>query len=366
MFDLTGLKAAVALHGRVARIVIAGIEGSSPRETGTAMLVWPEGSQGTIGGGALEWQAMARARAQLRTGPAAQLWREALGPQLGQCCGGAVTLLCEVFEAATLAQDWLARAEGLVARPLPGPLPTKARRHSEAAAEADAGSAAAPMAALPLAVQRLRAGARNASRRPAPQMLAGWMLEPIAAPSRPLWIWGAGHVGRALVEVLSPLPDFSLTWIDSGPERFPEAETPGVTRLWAEALGMAEFCRYAPEQAEHLILTYSHAVDLEICHRLLLKTGFRSAGLIGSETKRARFRSRLAALGHSAAAIERIHCPIGDPRLGKAPQAIAIGVAAELLGRYHPAETEITDDDRDCRAAAHRGRDQGLSGGGRQ
>ena len=80
------------------------------------------------------------------------------------------------------------------------------------------------------------------------------------------------------------------------------------------------------------MLTFSHSLDLELCHRLL-GHGFRTLGLIGSATKWARFRSRLAALGHAEARIARIRCPIGDPGLGKHPQAIAIGVAADLLGQ---------------------------------
>jgi xanthine dehydrogenase accessory factor len=93
----------------------------------------------------------------------------------------------------------------------------------------------------------------------------------------------------------------------------------------------------APPEAEHLILTYSHALDLELCHRLL-GHGFASCGLIGSRTKWARFRSRLAALGHGEASVARIRCPIGDPTLGKHPQAIAVGVAQEVLrGTRHEA-----------------------------
>nr|MCE2749619.1 XdhC family protein [Rhodobacter sp.] len=84
--------------------------------------------------------------------------------------------------------------------------------------------------------------------------------------------------------------------------------------------------------ADHLVLTFSHALDLELCHRLLTH-GFASLGLIGSQTKRARFRSRLRALGHSDPQIARIRCPIGDPALGKHPQAIAIGVAQDILHR---------------------------------
>ncbi|HEY0274759.1 MAG TPA: XdhC family protein, partial [Paenirhodobacter sp.] len=86
----------------------------------------------------------------------------------------------------------------------------------------------------------------------------------------------------------------------------------------------------APADARHLILTFSHALDLDLCHRLL-RHGFSRCGLIGSASKWARFRSRLSALGHSDAQILRIACPIGDPTLGKHPQAIAVGVAAALL-----------------------------------
>jgi xanthine dehydrogenase accessory factor len=145
---------------------------------------------------------------------------------------------------------------------------------------------------------------------------------------RQVWVWGAGHVGRALVNVLAPLPGIAVTWLDVSAERFPEAVPEGVTVV--PASDPAVLADHAPLDAEHLILTFSHALDLELCHRLLLR-GFRTCGLIGSATKWARFRSRLTALGHDAPAVGRIRCPMGDPSLGKHPQAIAIGVAAEML-----------------------------------
>ena len=92
----------------------------------------------------------------------------------------------------------------------------------------------------------------------------------------------------------------------------------------------ARLVAHAPRHAEHLVLTYSHALDLELCHRLLAH-GFRHLGLIGSATKAARFRARLQDLGHSAAAISRIACPMGDKSLGKHPQAIALGVGVAFL-----------------------------------
>jgi xanthine dehydrogenase accessory factor len=299
MFDLDALGKAVADHGPVARVVIGAVKGSSPREVGASMLVWANGQSGTIGGGALEWQAAARARAMLGAG-GARLDHEALGPSLGQCCGGAVTLLTEVYDAQNLpdGRDVIARA--------------------------------VDSSAMPLAVKRLIDRARGQGVMPGPQMVQGWMVEPVARPTRQLWVWGAGHVGRALVEVMAPLPGLAITWVDTAPDRFPETLPDTASALPVPDPGLA--VALAPKDAEHLILTYSHALDLDLCHRLLTH-GFSACGLIGSATKWARFRSRLAALGHSAPAIDRIDCPIGNPSLGKHPQAIAIGVASAFLSR---------------------------------
>jgi xanthine dehydrogenase accessory factor len=316
MIDLAALSAALAAHGRVARILVAAHQGSTPRAAGTSMLVWADGEEGTIGGGALEFEALRRARALLAAqAPQARLDRLPLGPALGQCCGGSVTLVTEVF--ATLP----ALADGLFARPLPG-----------------TGPAAGPE---PLALRRLRAGARGEGvRPPRPLLLEGWLVEAAAAPARPLWIWGAGHVGRALAAVLAPLPDLALTWVDTAPDRFPERIPPGVRALPAPDPCAA--VPLAPQAAEHLILTFSHALDLALCDALL-RHGFAGCGLIGSATKRARFRTRLAALGHPPARIDRIACPIGDPALGKHPQTIAIGVAAHLLAPRRAAAPPLQE-----------------------
>ncbi|WGW05063.1 xanthine dehydrogenase accessory protein XdhC [Tropicibacter oceani] len=297
-FDLGALRAAVTAHGRVARVVVADVAGSTPREVGAAMLVWAEngrpGQSGTIGGGTLEFEAARHAFD--RSGAT----RHALGPDMGQCCGGAVTLWTEVFDAAALqafdGQEVIARGPG----------------------------------EMPLSVQRLLARARGSGLRPEPQLLAGWMVEPVTRAQRDIWIWGAGHVGRALVATLAPLPDIAITWVDTGRDRFPDVVPDGVTALPAPQ--PAPLMAHAPKQAEHLILTYSHALDLELCHAAL-SHGFGFCGLIGSKTKWARFRSRLANLGHSSDEIDRICCPIGQKALGKHPSAIAIGVAAQLLNQ---------------------------------
>lgn len=298
--DPAALRAAIARHGAAVRVVIAAHQGSSPREAGAAMLVWSGGQSGTIGGGALEFAAAARARAMLAAGCARQVERTPLGPALGQCCGGAVTLVYERMDAEALAA---LPDTGLHARRVEG------------------------SAEMPLPIARALRAARGEGMATT-LWKSGWLAEPVAPPARALWVWGAGHVGRAIVATLAPLPQLTLTWVDTAPDRFPDPIPPGVTARPAPT--PADLVPLAPGNAEHLILTYSHALDLELCHRLL-HHGFGSAGLIGSASKWARFRARLQALGHTDAQIARIACPIGNPALGKHPQAIAVGVAAALL-----------------------------------
>ena len=300
-FDLTQLSDTIDRHGPVARVVVAETAGSTPREVGAAMLVWSSGQVGTIGGGELEYRAAQTARDHLLTGGHPRLTRLPLGPALGQCCGGAVTLLTECYtrdDIAALGQD------GIVAR------------------------AVAPADATPLAVKRVFEQSRAQGVRPAPLLLQGWMIEPLARPTIPVWIYGAGHVGRALVNVLAPLTNLDITWVDTAPDRFPKTVPTGVSALPtgnpAAAAGLA------PEDAHHLVLTYSHSLDLNICHAILTRP-FATAGLIGSATKWTRFQKRLTALGHSATLVDKVQCPIGDPGLGKTPQAIAVGVASALL-----------------------------------
>ena len=292
MFDRTALQAALTHSPRVARVVVAEVQGSGPREVGASMLVWPGGQSGTIGGGTLEHQATGHALALIPQG-GTRLDRIALGPALGQCCGGAVTLLTEIYDAVPDGP--------VIARP----------------------TADQPM---PLAVKRLLAAARGQGAQPRSQLLQGWMVEPVLQPTRQIWVWGAGHVGRALIHVLHPLPDIALTWIDIAPDRFPDAAPARILPTTDPATAVP----LAPKDAEHLIVTFSHTLDLELCHRLLTH-GFATCGLIGSATKWARFRSRLAALGHAPDQIARITCPIGDPALGKHPHSIALGVAAQML-----------------------------------
>lgn len=307
--DLAALNAAVAAHGRLARVLVAQVRGSAPREPGAEMLLWPGGQQGTIGGGRLEHEAAARALAQLAgsgegSGGRPAVLRQPLGPALRQCCGGAVTLVTELFDAAALA--------ALEAGPFRG---ARAVRLETGPAE------------LPAALAR-RIAAFEARGAPVPLSFErGWLVEPLRAARLPVLICGAGHVGRALAGVLAPLPRLAVTLADARAEMFAAPLPDAVARHLGDPLAAVAA---APAGAVHYVMTHDHDLDLAICDALL-RRGFARAGLIGSATKRARFASRLAALGHAPADIARIECPIGDPALGKHPQAIAVSVAAALL-----------------------------------
>ena len=310
MFDRDALGAAIKVHGKVARIILVQVKGSAPRAAGTSMLVWQTGSLGTIGGGQLEWQSMKEAREMLSDGSATRLRHAALGPALNQCCGGAVSVVTEVFDLARF-HDMDPEFAGVWARPVSmdaGPMPATLKRKLTRAEHSGT--------PFPLTYQN------------------GWLAEAVWRTQRQVVIYGAGHVGHALATVLAPLPQFRVYLSDPRVDLLA-----GLPPSVAINAGLSTDMMAAAEpDAAHFIMTPEHDYDLELCHHHLTRD-FGFAGLIGSATKWARFRKRLAALGHAPDRIDQITCPIGDPKLGKHPQAIALGVAAHMLT---PAMSKLT------------------------
>ncbi len=284
------VQARAALEARPAALVtILATEGSAPRGPGARMLVTCEGLSGTIGGGALEHQATAQARAILDLPPGS--WRVQdypLGPLLGQCCGGRVRLLVERLAAVP-------EGDGPFEVTLGEPL----RRTSLTGNHPGTIAARGP---LPTAGETL--------------------VEPEHADRLPVLMFGAGHVGRAIFARAGGLP-LHIAWFDT---RADAAETPGVVLADEDA---AVACAAAAEDATAVvILTHDHAFDYQLTAAALASRA-RFVGLIGSRTKRARFLSRLAADGIDAT---RLACPIGLPGIvGKEPEVIAIATLAQLL-----------------------------------
>jgi len=326
--DLLELKNMVMRHQAVVRIVITDIKGSTPRGVGTSMLVWATGESGTIGGGALEYQAIKTAREALmkKTGWTAS---HPLGPDLGQCCGGFVKLAGEYFEDKNLPTG----EEGYFLRALP-----------DNGAKALAND-------IPIALCRHLSAARREGTAIEPCLAKNWFLEPLVQAKTDLWIWGAGHVGRALIDIFSKTPDVDITWIDTAADRFPEVVSDQIQIHYSEC--PQTFVIHAPRKAYHIVLTYSHALYLALCDALL-RHHFGYAGLIGSKTKWTRFKKRLMMAGHDENNVKRITCPIGQPELGKHPWQIAIGVAAEFLSRLNGPQKSRGEQDEQPFAALGR------------
>lgn len=334
----TAALEALRQGGPVARVLVAQVRGSAPREAGVSMLVGADSVVGTIGGGELEWQAIRTARALLaNAGPGAQLQRMVLGTDLGQCCGGVVELWMERLTAGDLG--WLERAAQAAsgARPVllastlgPGGL-------EHAFIEPDpAEGAVAGLQSLPRLLRQQEGVA---------------LLERLDSALPALWLFGAGYVGQAVARLFLELP-VRLTWVDARSELFP-SPLPGSVRILA--LDPDAALAQMPAGTHALVMTHNHALDYSLCEALLRRNDFAWLGLIGSRSKAARFRSRLLRAGVPAEHLARLACPIGVPGIhSKWPAAIAVSIAAQLLQQLSataqsaPAATHAATD---CAAA---------------
>ena len=233
-------------------VSVLDVKGSAPRNAGTKMLVTADRCIDTIGGGQLEFDAVQKARELLLRGDNRQLLEEyPLGPKLGQCCGGRVTLLFECFASTAVA----------------------------------------------------------------------------------LALFGAGHVGRALVSILAQLP-VQVRWIDSRADEFPETIPAGVKKIVTPD-PEAEIARL-PLAAFVLVMTHNHPLDYAIAEAALKRNDTAYLGVIGSDTKARRFRMRLGYWGFPQSAIDHMQCPVGLSAVpGKRPMEVAVSIAAQIIERYH-------------------------------
>lgn len=314
----------------VVRVMMAETRGSVPREPGACMLVGLDGAQGTIGGGQLEWDAIAAAQELLNAAvPAARFMTRVLGVDLGQCCGGVAGLWLDCFTASDLA--WLS------------------------AAEASCGPTLLVSRLSPQGVQRQLAPASQQSGCACLLRDEGAVTfsERLDDDRPAVWLFGAGHVGQQLARMLSELP-LQLTWVDSRPHQFPSGFSGGQL-LYLER--PQDAVAMAPEASYFVIMTHSHPLDYELCRAALLRGDSAWVGLIGSDSKAARFRSRLRRDGLSEQAIGRLVCPIGvDGINSKWPAAIAVSVAARLLQLFSlPASPAAYGDLPATRATAQSG-----------
>lgn len=257
-------------------IRVTDTQGSAPRDAGTWMVVTDDRFYNTIGGGHLEFEAIATARELLAKNTGGFEKRFTLGASLGQCCGGVMHLRFDRLPDSVPGAD----------------------------------------------LKRDREGFLQAA------------LEKFHSTLRPVAIVGGGHVGHAIVQALLPLP-FSIMWADSREGIFPNV---AHERLRMEQFDeISECVSQFPKDSLLLIMSFTHAEDLEVVREALMRKRsdpgcFPFIGLIGSKTKWAKFRHRLSERGFSETELAAVTCPIGIAGItGKEPAVIAASVAAQLL-----------------------------------
>ena len=254
-------SAFLAANPRAVRVTIGSVKGSAPRERDAVMLVGPDGIVGTIGGGQLEFMAIAKAHAMLESGEAGTMLDVPLGPEIGQCCGGRVEVALTPVDDA-LAGDIL--------------------------------------------------DAARASDTARPQV----------------YVFGAGHVGKALYVQLSLLPVEAILADTRAEAVAPFAGDPNVRHVAMPETLIEE----ARPGAAFVVMTHDHGLDFLLTSAALQRTDAAYAGMIGSKTKRASFASRFLDEGGSREQLGRLICPIGASSLDdKRPEVIAAMTAAEIL-----------------------------------
>ena len=321
-----------ALKAPAVLVTVAIVEGSVPREPGAKMLVTADGFAGTIGGGHLEHRAIEMARAMLQEGGGPRLERFALGPSLGQCCGGIAHLAFEVVDRDQMALLDKRRQEDtwrvIPAHPM-GMSSHGAAHPAWALFDGDGKQIAG--ATVPTFDRTLGTHVFTdpSGRR--------WLADAVFAPRAHLMLFGAGHVGAAIVRALADLP-CRVTWVDERDDLFPLEVPANVT---VEATDIPEaLAEQAAPGTTFLVMTHSHALDLRLSNAILSRHTQDWFGLIGSDTKRRQFEHRLRERGIGSARIDAMVCPIGLPGIaGKAPAVIAASVAAQLLTVWEATAT---------------------------
>lgn len=232
-------------------ITLLGSRGSTPRESGTKMLVSEDTTYCSIGGGHLEYKAIQIARDLLDSGEALQrIENFPLGPGLGQCCGGSTSVLFESFPGSKVN----------------------------------------------------------------------------------IMLFGAGHVGTALITILGQLP-CRVEWVDSRKAQFPTSLPDNVTALVSDS--PEHELAHMPAGSYYIIMTHTHPLDYAITESVVKRGDARYVGLIGSVTKWRRFQMRFEHRGYSAADIASVHCPVGLESVpGKLPMEVATSIAGEIIALY--------------------------------
>ena len=279
--ELSRQKSAAGVDGEAVFVSVVSTQGSAPREAGTWMAVFAKNLVGTIGGGHVEFEASKQAREFLSRRDDLEPFeqRYVLGTNLGQCCGGVMTLRYEKY--STVGNKYAGYS-----------LKTYINSAEESA-----------------------------------------LNDPGSQSRQQIALFGGGHVGKAIVRILETLP-MQVMWVDSRDEIFPTEVPHNVVTEYSDPVQGA--VNGLPSGSHVLIMSFSHAEDLDIVASCLQRQRDKGdlpfIGLIGSKTKWATFKHRLKNRGFTEQVLNHVTCPIGiDGIKGKEPEVIAVAVAAQLL-----------------------------------
>ncbi|MBL1430745.1 MAG: xanthine dehydrogenase accessory protein XdhC [Robiginitomaculum sp.] len=268
-------------------VTLVETSGSAPRNAGAKMLIWNEGQKGTIGGGELEFRLLKMAKEMLQQPFMRPVLQDfPLGPVLGQCCGGFVTAMLEPLNQYCLGNEKLSVQTCLASG------------------------------------EKALIAVNDDNSKIIITADKHYIIETPRRKPTSIYLFGAGHIGAALAKILLDM-DVDLNWIDSRLDMHPSAQ------ICDDPVQMAIS---APADALFVIVTHCHDLDYALCHSILRKNDIGFCGLIGSDTKRARFIQRLQKDGMTEKQIGQLTCPVGLSGIGgKHPTEIAVAIAAQLL-----------------------------------
>lgn len=310
------------------------VNGSAPREAGARMLVTRESSYLSIGGGHLEYRAIELARKMLDQQCHQSVQQFSLGAALGQCCGGAVTLL---FERIDRPCQWIKQSLGILSSHQSAILLTRVDADSPShVVVKDANE----LPELSIVVQNHLQQRQDCTLQAIPDKKAGqgrYLCQNLRPLDFNILIFGAGHIGQALARIMS-LQSCWISWVDTRDDPFDGVQADNIDSVSTDT-PEAEVT-LAPINSFFVIMTHDHALDLRLTEAVLQRDDFAYLGLIGSRSKRTRFEHRLREKGFTPDQLAAITCPVGIAGIdSRQPEAIALSVSAQLMQLHQEQRT---------------------------
>ena len=347
---LSSFKKAIALNNGCVLLTVIETKGSTPCSVGDKIIFSNKQlTFGSIGGGNLEFQALTLAKDLLNKDiNATHLEKYPLGATLGQCCGGYVKVMFESFVNSSTQlkkkNSWLETVSDLIEKQQDFVVATIIDNQTDKSNSGKKFIYTTNSDKSPSSndlTSKISAGANNLLSTNDSPTIAQYqnnsesLIEVCYEKGnntelQSVAIFGAGHISRALMPILTKLP-IRIYWIDDRAEQFEQyqGDTSQINIICDDFIsGLADL----PEETYCLVITYSHKMDFDICEKIISRNSFTYLGMIGSRIKGNKFRDRLLQKGYPKETVDKFICPIGaKQKFLKSPTAIAVTIAMDLL-----------------------------------